>query len=65
MNLYTGDIEEREFDSLVLATTNDPEDLLSRELAGSSLEVHTVGDAVQARTASMAIYEARKLAMTL
>jgi len=65
MNLYTGDIEEREFDSLVLATTNEPEDLLSRELAGSALEIHTVGDAVQARTASMAIYEARKLAMTL
>jgi NADPH-dependent 2,4-dienoyl-CoA reductase/sulfur reductase-like enzyme len=65
MNLYTGDVEEREFDSLVLATTNDPEDLLSRELAGSALEVHAVGDAVQARTASMAIYEARKLAMTL
>jgi NADPH-dependent 2,4-dienoyl-CoA reductase/sulfur reductase-like enzyme len=65
MNLYTGDVEEREFDSLVLATTNDPDDLLSRELAGSSLEIHTVGDAVQARTASMAIYEARKLAMTL
>jgi hypothetical protein len=65
MNLYTGDIEERQFDSLVLATTNDPEDRLSHELAGSRFDVHTIGDAVQARTASMAIFEARKLAMTL
>jgi 2,4-dienoyl-CoA reductase-like NADH-dependent reductase (Old Yellow Enzyme family) len=65
VNLYTGDVEERDFDSLVLATTNEPEDWLSHELAGSDLEVHTIGDAVQARTAAMAIYEARKLAMTL
>jgi NADPH-dependent 2,4-dienoyl-CoA reductase/sulfur reductase-like enzyme len=65
INLYTGDVEEREFDSLVLATTNRPEDHLSRALEGTDKEVHTVGDAVQARTAAMAIYEARKLAMTL
>ena len=65
MNLYTGDIEERAFDSLVLATTNEVEDRLSHELAGSQFDIHVVGDAVQARTASMAIYEARKLAMTL
>lgn len=65
MNLYTGDIEERAFDSLVLATTNEPDDRLARDLEGSGLEVHTVGDAIQARTASMAIYEARKLALEL
>jgi hypothetical protein len=65
MNLYTGDIEERAFDSLVLATTNEAEDRLSHELAGSPFDIHVVGDAVQARTAAMAIYEARKLAMTL
>jgi NADPH-dependent 2,4-dienoyl-CoA reductase/sulfur reductase-like enzyme len=65
MNLYTGDVEEREFDTLVLATTNEPDDRLAVELADSGLEVYTIGDAVQARTASMAIYEGRKLALRL
>jgi len=65
MNLYTGEIEEREFDSLVLAATNIPEDRLAKELAGAGLEVHAIGDAVAARSASMAFYEGRKLAMTL
>jgi 2,4-dienoyl-CoA reductase-like NADH-dependent reductase (Old Yellow Enzyme family) len=66
MNLYTGDIEERQFDSLVMALTNERDDRLARELEGNApMPVHAVGDTVQARTASMAIYEARKLAMTL
>ncbi|MGI9462793.1 MAG: hypothetical protein ACR2OM_02575, partial [Aestuariivirgaceae bacterium] len=65
LNLYTGDIEEREFDSLVLATTNRVDDSLTQALADADKEIHTVGDAVQARTAAMAIYEARKLAMCL
>jgi hypothetical protein len=65
MNLYTGDTEEREFDSLVLATTNEPEDRLQRELAASSKEIHAIGDTIHARTASMAIYEAGKLARTI
>ncbi|MGI9413942.1 MAG: FAD-dependent oxidoreductase, partial [Hyphomicrobiales bacterium] len=65
INLYTGDEEEREFDSLVLATTNRPDDGLTRGLEGSGRDVHTIGDAVSPRTASMAIYEARKLGMSL
>ena len=65
MNLYTGDIEERDFDTLVLATTNERDDHLSRELEGSGMEVHAIGDTVQARTASMAVYEARKLGLAL
>ena len=65
LNLYTMDREEREFDSLVLALTNTPEDGLTRALADSSAEVHTIGDAVSARTASMAFYEGRKLALAL
>ena len=65
MNLYTGDEEERSFDSLVLATTNTVEDRLSRELGDGGLEVHSIGDTVAARTASMAFHEARQLAMTL
>ena len=65
VNLYTGDEETREFDSLVLATTNRPDDALLSELASAGLEVHAIGDAVSARTAAMAIYEGRKLALTL
>ena len=65
MNLYTGEVEEREFDSLVLATTNMPEDRLTKELAGAGLEIHAIGDTVAARSASMAFYEGRKLALVL
>jgi len=65
LNLYTNDKENREFDTLVLATTNTPEDKLTKELADAGLEVKTIGDAVAARTASMAFYEARKLALAL
>jgi hypothetical protein len=65
MNLYTGESEEREFDSLVLATTNTPEDRLTKALATAGLELHTIGDTVAARSASMAFYEGRKLALAL
>ncbi len=65
VNLYTGDEEERDFDSLVLACTNTPENHLFAALTDSTLEVHTLGDAIAARTASMAIFEARKLAQSL
>jgi NADPH-dependent 2,4-dienoyl-CoA reductase/sulfur reductase-like enzyme len=65
INLYTGELEEREFDSLVLATTNTPEDRLTKELADAGLELHAIGDTVAARSASMAFYEGRKLALAL
>lgn len=65
VNLYTGDIEERTFDSLVLATTNEADDRLQAEVGGSKASVHSIGDAVQARTAAMAFYEARSLALRL
>jgi 2,4-dienoyl-CoA reductase-like NADH-dependent reductase (Old Yellow Enzyme family)/thioredoxin reductase len=65
VNLYTGDEEVREFDTLVTATTNVPEDRLSKALDGSGIALHTLGDAVHARTASMAIYEARELALKI
>ncbi|MFQ5785557.1 MAG: FAD-dependent oxidoreductase, partial [Alphaproteobacteria bacterium] len=65
VNLYTGDEETRDFDSLVLACTNRPNDGLQAELAGAGMEVHAIGDTVAARTAAMAIYEARRLALAL
>jgi len=65
VNLFTGDEEEREFDTLVMATTNHPRVELSEALAGSGMQVHALGDAVSARTAALAFYEARKLALGL
>ncbi|MGY8996712.1 MAG: FAD-dependent oxidoreductase, partial [Alphaproteobacteria bacterium] len=65
LNLYTSDKETRDFDTLVLATTNTPEDALTAELAADGIDLHAIGDTVSARTASMAFYEARKLAVTL
>jgi NADPH-dependent 2,4-dienoyl-CoA reductase/sulfur reductase-like enzyme len=65
VHLYTQDEEDREFDSLVLATTNTPDDSLHKALMGSKLEIHSLGDAVAARTAAMAFYEGRKLALSL
>ena len=63
--LSAGDQEDREFDTLVMALTNSPLDHLSRELEGSGIDVRTIGDAVAARTASMAIYEGRALGLVL
>ena len=65
INLYTGDQETRDFDSLVLATTNRPVNSLTAAFAEDGTEVHSIGDTVAPRTASMAFYEARKLALTL
>ena len=65
MHLHTGETEERAFDSLVLATTNTADDALARALADDGIEVHFIGDAVAARTASMAFYEGRTLGMRL
>ena len=66
VNLYTGDREQRSFDNLVLATTNTVDDRLARELAGDeAVECHSIGDAVAARTAAMAFFEARELAARL
>ncbi len=65
VNLYTGDTEERDFDTLVLATTNERDDRLSRALEGRNIDVRAIGDTVQARTASMAIFEARRLALAI
>ncbi|MFL5260325.1 MAG: FAD-dependent oxidoreductase, partial [Hyphomicrobiales bacterium] len=56
-----GGTEERiAADSLVIAGTNVPERTIADELGAPA-----IGDAVAARTAVMAIYEGRKLAMAL
>jgi 2,4-dienoyl-CoA reductase-like NADH-dependent reductase (Old Yellow Enzyme family) len=64
-HLYSNEEETRQFDTLVLATTGIPENHLSLELEKGEQSIHTIGDAISARTAAMAFYEARKLAMNL
>jgi 2,4-dienoyl-CoA reductase-like NADH-dependent reductase (Old Yellow Enzyme family)/thioredoxin reductase len=65
VNLYSGEKEEREFESLVLATTNTSNNQLFNDLAELGVKAYQIGDAVAARTAHMAIFEARKLGLTL
>jgi 2,4-dienoyl-CoA reductase-like NADH-dependent reductase (Old Yellow Enzyme family)/thioredoxin reductase len=65
LDLFTGEEDTREFDTLVLACTNHPINTLQDELADSGMEVHTIGDTVSARTAGMAVYEGRKLGLKL
>lgn len=52
-------------DALVLATTNVPDATLSDELTAAGVRHRVVGDAVAARLAVHAIYEARAMAMTI
>ena len=52
-------------DALVLATVNAPERWLPDALAGSGHEVHSIGDCVAARQAPAAIYEGRKMGLSL
>ncbi len=65
LNLYTGDRDRREFDSLVLACTNRPDTMLSGALSEARCPSTHWADAMAPRTAHMAIYEARKLALAL
>lgn len=57
--------EKREFDTLVLALPNLPNDGLYDELLGNGLRPHLIGDAMAARTAAMAIQEGRETAAAL
>ena len=65
VNLFTGDEEEREFDTLVLACTNHPRDGLAKDLEGSGMAVHALGDAtgLQAGAEPDAVHEAVKDAL--
>jgi len=57
---YGGKPERIAADTLVVAATN-----VSERALGDELEAPTIGDAVAARSAAMAIYEGRKLAMSI
>jgi 2,4-dienoyl-CoA reductase-like NADH-dependent reductase (Old Yellow Enzyme family) len=65
LNRLTGSQTVRNFDVLVLATTNRPQTALADTLAGATIPIHMVGDCVAPRSLGMAIYEGRKLAMAL
>ena len=59
--------EERDIaaDSVVLATMPEAADELATALAEADMPYHAIGDCVAPRLATMAIYEARKLALSL
>lgn len=65
LSLLDGSEWRIECEALVLATPNIAETALAGELAPSGLEVHAVGDCVAPRWASHAIYEGRRLALSL
>ncbi|MFO1050436.1 MAG: FAD-dependent oxidoreductase [Geminicoccaceae bacterium] len=62
---FAGPDEEIAADTLVIAACNRPEDEIAGALAGSGLDIRSVGDSVAARTAVMAIYEGRVTGMAI
>ena len=54
-----------EADSLVFATPNRAEDTLARELEGSGLLIHNIGDSAGPRQAPFVIYEGRRFALDI
>lgn len=64
---FTRDGQTRELnvDSVVLATGTKPVDPLSAPLRDAGFSVHTIGDAVEPRQATEAIYEGVKTALKL
>jgi 2,4-dienoyl-CoA reductase-like NADH-dependent reductase (Old Yellow Enzyme family)/thioredoxin reductase len=65
VDLRDGEEADIAADALVLAGIPVAEDWLSRELAGSGLELHSIGDAVHPRRVHMAIHEGRKVGLGL
>lgn len=61
----TGAVKVRAFDQLVIAETSIPSTGLSAALAEAGIHHHTIGDAVAARRASLAIHEGRTLGLRL
>lgn len=53
------------YDALVLATSNQAENSLEKELHKEGFSVHAIGDCVAPRRLSMAIYEGRQLGLRL
>nr|WP_298685343.1 FAD-dependent oxidoreductase [uncultured Dongia sp.] len=64
-DLSTGLEQRLPFDSLVLATTNTSDSALQTELQDAGLGHHAIGDCLAPRHAAAAIFEGRRLALTL
>ena len=65
VDLLDGSERELPFDTLVLATANQPFDELLRALADSGIEAQGIGDCVAPRQAAAAIFEGRRLGLAL
>ena len=65
VNLLDNSTRRVDCDALVLATINVAETRLLDALAGNGLEVHAVGDCIAPRRANNAIFEGRRLGLTL
>jgi 2,4-dienoyl-CoA reductase-like NADH-dependent reductase (Old Yellow Enzyme family) len=63
--LWSGEVSEREFDTLVLATTRTPDDALFRVLRRERETVRRVGDALAPRSTAAVIYEGEELGRAL
>jgi len=64
-DLLLGEETVEEYDTVVMATMPEPADSLLAELRGQGVAHRAIGDCVAARKASLALFEARKLAATL
>lgn len=64
-DLSTADEQRLPFDSLVLATTNVADNSLQIELQDSGRPYHAIGDCLAPRQAAAAIFEGRRLALSL
>ena len=64
-SLMSGVESRQPFDCLVLACVNAPENTLQQALSKEELSLHSIGDCVSPRQAPAAIYEGRRLALTL
>ena len=64
-SFMTGIETERQFDHLVLACVNVPENTLQQELQADDLTIHGIGDCVSPRQAPAAIFEGRRIALQL
>ena len=65
VDLLDGSERREDYDALILATPNVAETTLMDALAGSDFALHAVGDCVAPRWAVHAIYEGRKLGISL
>ena len=65
LDLLDGSERRLDYDALILATPPVSEDSLQAELAGSDIELHSIGDCIAPREANNAFFEGRRLGLAL